>query len=180
MPLATNAGKAQSTPAAGTALALPKMGAASSSKPKHASNRSQMRLAGSISRLIATGSGSSTPVPSDGAGRAEACPSSIELGAVDSMCWDDACVGPEGEVTAEPDCRGGSGSGKRCCWVGRSAGPTCLRIAFSLTPSRRAISRLLRPSALSFSMTHRRLRGIRRRPDRHPDRVASAVIPPSA
>src|SRR5664279_6439885 len=60
MPLAASAGSAQSTPAPATDLASPKTGCASSSKPKHAKRRSQIRLAGSTSRLIAIGSVSTT------------------------------------------------------------------------------------------------------------------------
>jgi hypothetical protein len=69
-------------------------------------------------------------------------------------------------------------SGRDCCCVLCSDGPTCLRMAFSVTPIRRATSRLLIPSARRRSMIRSRLVGTRRRPERHPERVARADIPP--
>src|ERR1035437_10518131 len=72
-PLATSTGTAPSTAAPGTALPLPKTGAASSRRPKQASKRSQTRLAGSLSRLIATGSGSALTAWAGGAGGGGFC-----------------------------------------------------------------------------------------------------------
>src|SRR5438552_392455 len=46
--------------------------------------------------------------------------------------------------------------------------PTNLRIAVSLTPSRCAIARLLRPSLFNNSMLRRRVADSRRRPRRQP------------
>src|ERR1700688_4047619 len=57
-------------------------------------------------------------------------------------------------------------------------GPTSLRIAFSLTPSRCATARLLIPWLFSSSMLRRRCPEIRRRPRRQPSSRPSAAIPP--
>ena len=59
-------------------------------------------------------------------------------------------------------------------------GPTSLRVAFSLTPNRCAIARLLIPWLFSISMLHRRFLEIRRRPRRQPSSPPSAAIPPCA
>ena len=53
-----------------------------------------------------------------------------------------------------------------------------MRIAFSLTPSRCAIARLLIPWLFSSSMLRRRCPEIRRRPRRQPSSRPSAAIPP--
>ena len=53
-----------------------------------------------------------------------------------------------------------------------------LRMAFSLTPSRCAIARLLIPWLFSLSMVRRRFPEMRRRPRRQPSSRPSAVIPP--
>ena len=70
-------------------------------------------------------------------------------------------------------------SAKTSCSPSR-LGPTSLRIAFSVTPKRRAISRLLMPWSLSRSTKTMRLGATRRRPGRQPAPVPSAAIPPSA
>jgi hypothetical protein len=59
-------------------------------------------------------------------------------------------------------------------------GPTSLRMAFSLTPSRCAIARLLIPWLFSISMLRRRFPEMRRRPRRQPSSRSSAAIPPCA
>src|SRR5258707_124755 len=59
-------------------------------------------------------------------------------------------------------------------------GPTSLRMAFSLTPNRCAIARLLIPWLLSNSMLRRRFPEIRRRPRPQPSARPSAAIPPCA
>ena len=55
-----------------------------------------------------------------------------------------------------------------------------LPMAFSLTPSRCAIARLLIPWLFSISMLRRRFPQIRRRPRRQPSSRPSAAIPPCA
>jgi hypothetical protein len=55
-------------------------------------------------------------------------------------------------------------------------GPTSLRIAFSLTPSRCATARLLIPWLFSSSMLRRRCPEIRRRPRRRPKNFSTSGL----
>ena len=174
MPLATRNGTAHSTPAPGTPLALPKIGAASSRSPKHASRRSQSRLHGSTSRLI----GSITSSRTSSCGTAAAGCTSLDGGGGPACAGDVAFAGTLAAMIAALAVTPPSGS-NGCSCIGCADGPTCLRIAFSVRPSRPAISRLLLPSAFIRTMMRARVAEMRRRPRRQPERVASAAMPPT-
>lgn len=179
MPLLTSSGMANMTPAPGTAVPSRKIGAASSRSPRAASNRSRLRSLASLSRLIeislscSAGSFSMRKIPS----------SSLPLVCITEVFVDGAILDfsfvESDVVCSASESSSVVGSG-RAIVSGLAEGPTCFRMAFSVTPRRRAISQLLSPCAFSRSMTRRRLVGMRRRPGHQPERVASAGMPPSA
>ena len=181
-PLCTRNGTASSAPRPGTRSPSRNIGAASSSNPRYAICRSQVRSLASWSRLSGTGSASSVVSPTilastgativAGIANAGSAPSSLSE-VLDTL---HANVGAAGSLATGTL----TGTQASCSSGSSREGPTSFLIAFSFTPSRCAIARLLSPWALSLSISRNRLPEIRRRPRRHPSGRPSPTIPPAA
>ncbi len=192
MPVEAIAGSASSTPARATCSPARNSGAASSSRPRAASTRSFERSAGSRSAETVSGSSSvdasdpdrfgSAPGAELAAGSAAGPPDPDRFGSA-----------PRGGLAAgsaagppDPDRFGsapGSASGSVVCTAfaaGQPSRRSCLRIAFSDTPTRRAISRRLLPSPRSRCTSRVRARSVRGRPAGYPPGRPSARSPPSS
>jgi len=140
-----------------------------------ASCRSKLRSLGSRSRLI--GSGSSSSAGATIGSRLLARVSTDELvpasSRVDVADGTRAVSGPAPvALVFAVNASGADPAG--------SEGPTSLWMAFSLTPRRCAIARLLMPWVFNVSILRRHFPEIRRRPRRQPASRPRAAIPPCA